>query len=80
MIVRLAYIDRQVSICRKHYDDPPEECPPLGPVQDARDIEGCEYCLPDPEPEPCEPCGGAGALRRRGGAVRARVPALRRDR
>jgi hypothetical protein len=43
MLVRLAYIDRQISICRKHYNDPPEGCPPLGEVQDARRSD-CEWC------------------------------------
>lgn len=47
MIVRLAYSDDRVRCCRAHYDyskSRPDNAPPLGPVEDARESHGCEYC------------------------------------
>lgn len=43
MIVRLAYHDSTIAICRKHYDAPLKGTPPLGPVEDARNS-GCDTC------------------------------------
>lgn len=46
MIVREAYRDVRHRVCRDHWhgDLPlPEDAPPLGPVEDARDT-GCEWC------------------------------------
>lgn len=47
MIVREAYRDVTHSICRAHYNEikpAPNGAPALGPVEDARDLEPCEFC------------------------------------
>jgi len=40
-------MDREVDVCRGHYNGTvplPDDAPPLGPVVDARDNGGCDYC------------------------------------
>lgn len=44
MIIREAYRDRRLSICRRHYARPPSSAPILGPVVSTLDIEPCEFC------------------------------------
>lgn len=44
MVVKEAYRDRTHSVCRDHYAHPPIDAPTLGPVQDARDNQPCEFC------------------------------------
>lgn len=47
MIVREAYRDCEHAVCRGHYNGElpmPDDAPPLGEVQDARDHEPCEWC------------------------------------
>ncbi|HEX6938678.1 MAG TPA: hypothetical protein VF158_04650 [Longimicrobiales bacterium] len=47
MIVRHAYTDEQIRICRPHYEGArplPEDAPPLGPILDARGWWGCRFC------------------------------------
>lgn len=45
MIVQYAYIPGEVSLCRKHYDDPPEWLGVLGPVNDARRQHQGPHCV-----------------------------------
>jgi len=50
MIVRHAYTDERIRICRPHYEGRrplPEDAPPLGPVLDARGWWGCRFCEQD---------------------------------
>lgn len=46
MIVRYAYTSDTISLCRKHYETPPEGLYPLGRIQDSRDDEPCVVCSP----------------------------------
>lgn len=50
MQIREAYRDATHELCRRHYADPPQWLPPLGPVQSAR-----------PDPRGCDVCGEAAA-------------------
>lgn len=45
MRVKLAYRDDTVEICEKHYENPCENCPPLGSVQDSRRKKCGEQCV-----------------------------------
>lgn len=54
MIVRLAYLDRDVAVCRAHYEAPTPTMPALGPVQDATDRASIGRCIGCDEVEPCD--------------------------
>lgn len=44
MIIREAYRDVTHTVCRRCYDNPPDDAPAFGPVESARWGGPCEFC------------------------------------